>query len=492
MTTTEPPEAPKVVVRPTSRAERWRRVALVVLSPLLMLTVFEYVLWVFDIAAPVPPPPASAPKFGVYEPIRISEKMTASTLPRIVCLGESTVAGSPFEQRMNMCTVMAEALGPGVKLINLASSAQDSNDILVHAKAACAHPQTFVYAYFGHNEFLHLDRYAGIEPPKPLKDTARFLSQFRFFRLIGSWVAREPSQVAFDVPSMTDAEVYERFEANYREVLDVCRDRKLVISKVISNPDLGFRSDGMTLRQSFLAHGDFATVPMTTSCRHCFRAGPRVNEFIEALAAEHAGPNLLMVDPTHLQVRGEGFEAFWDHCHPKPDVHVAMARQVIDAVVAAGWTAPPRETFTHHLTEKEIALATEDRAVYNLRYDPLAAAKLMDGLSEPHEFPVQLGLARAVAGYITGDASRLERGVVYALTMLQVGARRQAIESCLAARQSSRDGWNNVCLNWLPGSLVAGDEKAEFVARARTIVAGVPGVDATISALLLRLIEESL
>ena len=462
------------------------------LSPVLMLVALEYVLWVFDIAAPVPPPKASAPKFGVYEPARIAEKMKASKLPRIVCLGESTVAGAPFEQRMNMCTVMAEALGPDVTLINLASSAQDSNDVLAHAKVACSHPQTFVYAYFGHNEFLHLERYAGFKPPEALQATARFFSQFRFFRLMGSWVARDATPEAFDVPSMTDSEVYDRFEANYRELLDACRERKLVISKVIANPDLGFRNDGMTLRQTFELRGNFASVPMSTSCRTCFRAGPRVNELVEELGVERAGPNLIMVDPTHLQVHGEGFETFWDHCHPKPDVHVAMAREVVDAVVSAGWVPSPRGTFTHDLTAREIAVAEEDRAVYNLRYDPVAAIRLMDDIKDPTDVSLQFGVAQAVAGYIVDDPERVERGLRYALSKLQQPQRRKAVESCINTMEGGTAAGGSLCLNWLPGTLIADDEKVAFLARARGVVVSSGEGDDDVGALLMRLLELSL
>lgn len=433
---------------------------MVVGAPLLMLAAMEYVLWTFDVA---PPEPEPDPWSRIFDTKGLTEKLAGESPNRFFCLGASTVAGVPFEKRLNMCGIMERSLH-GPTLVNLASSAQDSHDILARARAACKVTSEFVYAYFGHNEFLHLERWALFRPPEAMQAAGRFFSRFRFFRLMRRWFApKDPRGTAFDVAALTDDEVYARYEANYRSLLEACKDTRLVISTVVANADLGFPASGMSLRETWRAYGAFRSVPMAKSCRHCFRAGPEINRIIRRLAAEYASDKLLLVDVEDLAPAGRGFELFWDHCHPKPALHEAIAKRTLEAMRGRGWIkdfGPVR----HDLSRTELATGRLERAVYLLQFDPPQSLRELDAIPES-DIPEPDGpplLARTLAAFVMDDAAGLEAGLARLHASLAADERRAGVEDCLAAGAREVN-----CLPWRRGVIVNDAEKAELAQRAR-------------------------
>ncbi len=458
-----PGEALAVTSRP-DRREWLRRLALVVAAPLAMLAALEYVLWTFDVEAPEPAPD---PLVRLFDYAGLQKKLAGESPSRFICLGESTVAGSPFEKRMNMCSLMEQSLRREPEppaMVNLASSAQDSFDLLARAKAACAVKSRFVYAYFGHNEFLHLERWALFKPPEPLLAAGRFLERFRFFRFMRRHLApSDPRGTDFDVAALTDAQVYDRFEENYQALLDACQDTRLVISTVVANNDLGFPASGMTLRETWRAFGAFNSVPSTKSCRHCFRAGPEVNRIIRRLAEKNTRDNLLLVDVEDLAPTGRGFELFWDHCHPKPALHEAIAVRTLETLAAKGWTAKVPAP-KHDLTPTELAKGRLDRAIYLLQFDPPSSLRELDAISpaeitDPHG-PVLL--TRTLAAYVLDDGPALERGLAGLVAALELPGRREGVERCLASGAE-----HSSCSPWRQGVILGPSERAELAARAR-------------------------
>jgi hypothetical protein len=450
-----PPEAVPPSPAPKRRLREWLgRFALIFGFPLAALALVEYGLWAFDVAPPEPPPPPS--RLGVHDAGALHKYLSGPNTDRLICLGESTVAGAPFEHKMNMCTVMATALG--VDLVNLAGSAQDSNDILHHAEIACQHPMRFLYVYFGHNEFLHLERYAHGTPPAALSAMSAFLHQFRFYRLIQRAVA-PPVERAADLgqAALTDEQVYAIYDDNLRKVLDVCKNTRVVLSTVTSNPDLAFPEGGRTLRETWRRNRRFPTVPESESCRQCFRAGPQINAAIRRAAADYAGNNLVLVDTEDLGTVGKGFERFWDHVHPKPAVHLEIAERTLDAVKAAGWIETYGPVEDTRLSDRDLATGAEERAMYLLQYDPPAALRSLDALPRIDD-RLGAGLTRALAGFVMDDQALLQRGLAEAKEALAAPHVRGSVTRCIES-----GGAYPFCLHWHHGVLMNAAEQAEFV-----------------------------
>ena len=465
MTEAEKGSAPQVGPPPRIGAKEWlRRVVMMIGGPLLFLCAVEYVLWVFDVAPPADDVAAeTSERFGgVPEPRALEEAFKTGKPTRLVCLGGSTVAGAPFEARMSMCTAMSEALGSEVVLVNLAGSGQDSNDVLAHAEIACKYPNSLMFVYSGHNEFLNLQRYVGETPPEPVRAASRFFSNFRFYRLLQRLMASETPRAARELgePTITDNEVYANYEANLARLLTVCKGQPLVLSTVISNPDLAFVLPGTTRRESFRQNGRARPVPLDVDCKHCFRAGPRINQTVRRLAEQFAVP---LVDTTDLLPGARGFELFWDHCHPRPEVHLEIARRVLKVAEAHGFVRVDGEP-RHSLSADELRAAELERALYNVQFDPHWALERLDSISSPDE-PVGYGVGMAIAGFIIDDLPRVRRGFTLAKEALNSSeSRLEGLERCLREGRNSR---GLSCMRWPSHFLMNETERQELAQLAQ-------------------------
>lgn len=439
------------------RREWGRRLGMVVLGPLILLAALEYVLWVFDVAPP-PEGAATTPEQAALDGVRARIGNGGS----LVCLGGSTVAGAPFEQRMNLCTIMAESLG--LPLINLAASAQDSSTVRKHAALACAQPQALVFVSTGHNEFLNLTRFRHGAPPETARAAAQFLDRFRFYRLIASLVQRPPARPdqAGEAP-VNDAEVYDGFEENLRAIASACAGNHLIFATVIGNPDLQFPPRDITLRE-WVRRRRAGRTDDPPWCPHCIRAGPEINARVRRVAADLQVP---LVDMEPLVAGRPGWSVFWDQCHPRPEVHLEMARAVIARAQALGWVGaarPPR----YELPQTLVDGAERERALYVARFDPLWASERLASL--PSTTP-EHALGVAVTAFLVDDPPGVDRALAKARALLHSPGARAALEACVRQGRPGQPGEPHLpalpCMPWPSEAVMSAAEKAELVAAAR-------------------------
>lgn len=323
--------------------------------------------------------------------------------PRLVCLGDSTIHGMPLEGVLSMCTIVGESLGPGTEVVNLSQAGIDSTHVRQMAEVACRHPATLVLLYLGHNEFLNLERFAAGRPGA----FGAFMKQvrkLRVYRAIATFAAGPSRGPDFRWVDAHEDEVYAGFEANVRGILDACASQKVVMSTVVSNPAFRFPLAGRTLRQSHRERGPSRAEPTDSVCRHCIRAGPQVNPILRRLAAEADRP-IVEAEPL---VGPDPDAQFWDHVHPRPDLHLAIAREMLALARKRGWierTLEPRWS----VPEPVMTRARVTRAFDNMTFDPERAARELGAVTAPDD-PVLVAVGIGIAGFLTDRRDLMEQG----------------------------------------------------------------------------------
>jgi len=442
--------------------------------PLLVLAGFEYVLWMFDIEAPPEAQTTNSenqsPQDG-FDPIAF-ERQISSEHRRLICLGGSTMAGLPFENRLSMCSLVGQAMGSDVDILNLAGSGKDSADAREVAEIACKHPQTLVLLYSGHNEFLNLDRYTHGVPPEPVQATARFFQRFRFYRLLAKTLASPPRSVAeTGEAALSDDEVHQLYTENIRAILDACREQPLIAATVVSNPDFRFPEPGRTILESRRRGGAASAVRPDQTCRHCFRASGRINRILRRLTTEFDVP---LIDSRKLLGEAPAHELFWDHVHPKPPFHLAMAEQMLSIATEQGWlqssAAPALD-----LTAEELAWATLNRALYNVQFDPALALRQLERIESPPDH-VGHAIGRGIAAFLSEQPEQAQQAFHQASEALQSGPDMRAFWADCAgldgAPPQKGTGGNPCllrCMPWCAEVLMNEGEKGEL----QTLVKGI-------------------
>lgn len=465
--------------QPTPLKEWLRRIAMMIVAPVALLALLEYVLWVFDIAPPPERPenpnrPALTTFNGEFDPEAMHNQLRhAPPGHRVICLGGSTMAGTPFEYEFSMCTLVAAALGPDTEMFNVAGSGADSVDILWLANTVCRpeHETTVLLVYSGHNEFLQLHRWVHGPPPEIVTATARFFERFRFYRLIQRLVRGDQPDRISEVgeADVTDDEVYARYAENMRQLADLCSDHHLILSTVISNPDFRFAQGGQTLRESFGRRPGARTVRYGVSCRHCFRAAPIINRTLREIGRTLSTP---VIETTDIVEGRDGGDLFWDHVHAKPEVHVEIAERVLQRMKEEGWVdsyAPVRSP----LTEQQLEWARVDRAMYNVKLDPAFALRQFRevGLDS---MDIRGGLSMAIAGFLVDDDEAMSAGFEAARAGLEDRAEVRAVwESCAGLRggvsQRRGSSCRLECMPWCSEALVSEAEHTELTRRADAV-----------------------
>lgn len=446
---------------------------MLILSPILMLALLEWLLWVFDVAPPeeAKDPHAARTQFAqVFDADTLNDRMAIKRPQgRVVCLGGSTMAGTPFEYKLTMCNLAGEALGREVEVINMAGSGNDSANVLALGEIVCRHPQTLVLVYSGHNEFLHLGRFLRGKPPEPVLAMARFFSRFRFYRLIKRLLKSEKPASVTDLGEVevSDAEVFSTFRKNMRQLLTACKGKNVVLSTVISNPAFRFPAPGRTIRESLRREGPASARSLNSICRYCYRAAPPINDAIRELAAELDVP---LVDASGVLGGEVGHEQFWDHVHPKPEVHRKLAQAMLDAAATRGWIPAGRKA-RYRLDPEQRQWAEMDRALYNVQFDPEFALRRLEAMRDTRD-PVARGLGIAISGFLLDRKKAIARGFGLARTALADDQHRRRWAACAGADgqppQRRQDGPDHAltCFHWRSGVLMSPAEKAELVAAA--------------------------
>ncbi|HIA03309.1 MAG TPA: hypothetical protein EYN06_03790 [Myxococcales bacterium] len=461
-----------------------KRLALVIVSPLILLVTLEYVLWVFDVE-----PPAVVEKVRVGDgpgddPDAFHSKMSSEiTTGRLICLGGSTVAGTPFEYEMSLCTLVGDAMGKQTEVHNLAGSGMDSSDVLMLGKMACDHPQSLIVVYSGHNEFLNLHRYAK-NIPVVLSATATFFRKFRFYRLISKYLVSKPERISqVGESDLSDEQVYKLYERNIEELIEHCKGQPLVFATVVSNRDFRFPEPGRTIRAGNRRAGRSASQSMNSTCRHCFRAGPQINAVIRRLGQKYGIP---VVDSEKLVSGKNHMELFWDHVHPKPALHEKLARAILDQAKSKGLIKtfqPPK----HNLSSNKILWAREERAFYNAQFDPTIALKQLREL-HPENKSITQAIVISICAFLLDDLDSFRTAIQNAAKLLEADpAARREWGACAGLQgggsQRGAGGGPSCqlpCMPWCSTTLMSAQERDELVVLTRAI--GVP--------ILTRLMEE--
>ncbi len=179
---------------------------------------------------------------------------------RIVCLGESSMFGTPYQMNANIPSILRKQLRHQFpylefEVINLGAAAVNSNVILDLAKQAVEYEPDLIVAYMGHNEFYGPDGVGAsfLERDFPFLIPLKY--HLRELRIV-AWFQRKMREYAASVNSgernlmkevsrndrvelnSPDAEwVFGQFEANLTALTKLCKTRRipLIVSDVASN-----------------------------------------------------------------------------------------------------------------------------------------------------------------------------------------------------------------------------------------------------------------
>jgi tetratricopeptide (TPR) repeat protein len=210
---------------------------------------------------------------------------------RVMCLGSSTMFGTPYDMNANVGGIVRKQLrrllpGREVEVINWGASAINSNVVRDFAPALLAYQPDLVLVYMGHNEFYGPDGVGApwLEKRVPfLAGWRRAILSLRLSHLVQSWFrpAGRPSreeagnlmkQVSGGslVPlNSPDAErIFSRYEENLRHLILTFRGHHvpIVVSDLTSNLMFPpFVSDSL--------HGTYGGFRALDFVRHAFDAG---------------------------------------------------------------------------------------------------------------------------------------------------------------------------------------------------------------------------
>ena len=398
-----------------------------------------------------------------FDPDELRQRLAHRRGPRrVVCFGGSSMAGAPLDYELSMCRSAALALGPDTEVVNLAGGGFDSLDVVRRARVACEFDHDLVLVMTGHNEFLKLRRFAR-GTPEAAAEASQFFRRFRFYRWLQQNLGGRGPERAADVgtPEVSDAEVYAAYKDNVDEILDRC-GAQVVLSTLIAAPGYHFPEPDGSLRDYFrrLAQGWKGE-----GCRQCLQAPEALNDIVRGLARARG---VALFEATALSA---GDELFWDYVHPRPALHRELARGMLDVARAHGIveaTHPVRAD----ISAARLRWAAEERGHFNLPLDPTVALALFEGLASPAD-AVQVGLGRALAGFVLDRAEAVEEGLRQAAEALVPGSpielryRRCAGLSGGAPErggEQSRDCQLR-CLPWCSSAILSPTEQASFAER---------------------------
>ncbi|MFT5434502.1 MAG: hypothetical protein ACI9OJ_005215 [Myxococcota bacterium] len=315
------------MARLTAKREWLARTALVIGAALLMLVVLEGILWLFNVA-PSSAGDAHDPWVDRFDPATVQRALDQSPPEsRVLCLGGSTMAGTPLDYQISMCNFAADALG--AVPVNLAVGGQNSLGVRRRAELACQQKHQLVLLITGHNEFVTLRRFSKDASPTA-QFAAKFLGRFRFFRWFGSF-SDEPKateiMIDFRDPVVGPSVVVDAFRENFEAILVACSHQPLVVATPISNPDYQTVRPGTSIRKQ-LATAD----PSDILCAYCDRAPP---EILPIVRQATAAANVPLVETETLLKNLTTLEAFWDRLHPKPEVHRRLAITMLQEAKAS-------------------------------------------------------------------------------------------------------------------------------------------------------------
>jgi len=443
------------------------KIGLAIAAPLLLLTVIELVLWAFDVA---PEGGKKGPKVGFDPEARHAQLDRTPDGPRIACFGGSSMAGMPLDYRLSMCTLSASALGREPEIIHDSGRGFDSQHIIERAEVTCRYPHQLVMIYSGHNEFINLHLFRrGV--PTAAREASTWLAGFRFYRLIQSWVSDPESERPvrredLGPASVTDEEVFARYEANLNHILELCKANPVVISTVVGNPAFTYPLDGYSTRESVAKF--LQGHPPAAEVR--YRARPRINQIIRKVAAERGVP---LVDAEAIIAGRDATSLFWDGVHPRPQLHLELASAFLETAKKAGLIAhytPPRLS----IDPAEVQREGENAAFEAMGLDPRFVLRVLSENERPvNLFGVHLG--RAIAGFLAHDDKTMHAGLSAAAQLLAQPGYRPVFAACVGMggggpqQEQRRERCGLRCLPFPCGAeFMKPEERSELLRIAQT------------------------
>ena len=189
------------------------------------------------------------------------KKEKDSNLFRIICLGGSSMFGTPYQMTANIPGILRKQLRSlypdrEFEVINFGASAINSNVISKFSEELVQFKPDLVLIYMGHNEFYGPDGVGATKLEKKISFLTDFkyaLRELRIVRLLRSLMSKENKEhvgsgernlmreVSEENKVRLDSDdskrVFKRFEHNLEDIVDLFRKNKIpvIISDVVSN-----------------------------------------------------------------------------------------------------------------------------------------------------------------------------------------------------------------------------------------------------------------
>lgn len=188
------------------------------------------------------------------------KKQKGRNLFRIMCLGESSMFGTPYQMNANIPSILRKQLRhlyPDIEfeVLNLGAAAINSNVILELATEMMEYQPDLILIYTGHNEFYGPDGVDASLLEKQFPSLIHVKYRLRDLRIVmwtqktmRSFAARRSSEErnlmkevsrnnAVTLKSREAEWVFRQFEENLGKIVDLCKSRNipLIVSDVTSN-----------------------------------------------------------------------------------------------------------------------------------------------------------------------------------------------------------------------------------------------------------------
>jgi tetratricopeptide (TPR) repeat protein len=312
-------------------------------------------------------------------PAEISERKDSAIL-RIVCLGGSSMFGTPYAVSATPSALLSTQLrhlypDRSIEVVNLGASAINTNVILTMVPAVIGLHPDLVLIYAGHNEFYGP---GGVGAPwlvrtiPALSGVAAWVRDLHLTALIRSFLPSAPQSVGTERNMMKAASrgaevalnsddarfVFRQCENNLRHILVDFRNARIpvLISDLSSNlmfPPLGASSDSPDARAAYAsgtsayARGDSAAaLHWLTEARDQdllkFRAPSETNRIIHRISFEESVP-CLPADSLFRAASPRGITdttLFTEHLHPNVRGYDLLVRMFIVAAMERGHLPP--------------------------------------------------------------------------------------------------------------------------------------------------------
>ncbi len=297
--------------------------------------------------------PANSPLIPELKPTIVHARKDSSEF-RLLCLGESSMFGTPYQNGATIPSILQKQLRTlfpdrEITVINLGASAINTNVIADFLPQTMELRPDAVVIYTGHNEFYGPD---AIGAPW-LERTFPFLIGMKYslrdFRIVHAvqrwlrslWLSRNANaeqnmmrQVSEGVHVRSGSEeerwIVRRFEHNLQQILAFYHDRRVpvIVSDVASNllfpPFVQDSSDDFRKGMDLVGHGDTAQgrallIRARDEDLLKFRAPSAINATIDSVCRRTGTPHCSTVALFDSLSPGRipGYNLFWEHLHPR-------------------------------------------------------------------------------------------------------------------------------------------------------------------------------